>query len=90
LEIGGLEIVAEVSRPRFKQPLVRAAVMLSCGPAEILRFPQNDGMGSSEPIPHSVTLRNRRVSRAVVGEGGGYTLARLHEARFGSLGYKIV
>jgi hypothetical protein len=30
--------------------------MLAYGSAEILRFPQNDGMGSCEPNPQSVTL----------------------------------
>src|SRR5690606_8223053 len=36
--------------------LVRGTVTLTGGSAEILRSPQNDGMGISEPVPHSVTL----------------------------------
>jgi hypothetical protein len=53
-----------------------STVTLTNGSAEILRFPQNDGMGSSEPIPQSVTLRNRRVSRAGVGESDRHTHQR--------------
>jgi hypothetical protein len=47
---------------------VRGTIMLWHGPAEIIRFPQNDGMGSCEPIPQSVTLSLSKGLRVTVGE----------------------